>query len=119
MKRNDDLLRELLFRLEAEDDYLSVAFGITGSSSDKERAEYGHLLLLADAGFVELTGKHSNVVRLTNAGHDFLSAVRLDTTWNQTKKMASDAGLGTVKVLFDIAVAIGKKKLKDVIGVDF
>lgn len=119
MKRDDDLVRDLLFRLEAEEDYLSLVFANTKDNSESGRHEFGHILLLADAGFVDLSGRGGDIVRLTNAGHDFIAAVRNDTTWSKTKDVAGKAGIATLGMMFEIAVAIGKQKLKEVTGWDF
>jgi hypothetical protein len=117
VKRDEDLLRELLFRLEAQDDYLSHGYILTDGSSDQERREYGHLLLLDDAGYVKVS-RH-DYVRITNRGHDFIEAIRNDTTWNKSKEIAEKAGVKTVNILFEIAVSIGKQKLKEMTGWEF
>ena len=111
MRRDDDLLREILFKLEDEDDYISIEFGASTDSSEYDRKVFGHLLLLADAGLVELSGKYRESARITNYGHDFIAAIRDDTHWNQTKRIAESAGAKTIGILFDVAIGLAKQRL--------
>lgn len=112
-------MRDILFRLEAEEDYISGDFPEVLDADEKLNLERGHILLLADAGLVELLGRHRETVRLTNKGHDFLASIRQDTTWAKTKEIAGNAGVKTIGVMFDVAVAIGKQKLRDATGLEF
>lgn len=116
MKRDNDLIRELLFRLEREEDYISNSFVVHDDLSEEERREVGHIMLLADQGFVALSGKYGDQVRITNLGHDFLAAIRDETVWNKTKEAAQTAGAATLGVIFDLAMAYGKKKLTETTG---
>ena len=87
MKRDMDLIRDLLGQVEAIDadgSYLSV----------DDRLAVHQVSLMKDAGLVDANlledgnGLYNgaNVFRLTWAGHDFLDAVREDTVWNKIKK---------------------------------
>ncbi|MEP3946232.1 DUF2513 domain-containing protein [Ascidiaceihabitans sp.] len=116
MKRDDDLIRDLLFRIEAEGDHLSMDFTVTLGMSAEKRREVGHIRLLADAGFVALSGKSGDVVRITNDGHNFIAAIRDDTTWAKTKEVTSKAGVSILTVMFDVAVGLGKEKLTEITG---
>lgn len=116
MRRDEDLIRELLFRIEEEEDHLSTRYTLTIGMSKEARREVGHIQLLADAGFVSLSGRSNDMVRITNPGHDFIAAIRDDTVWNKTKEVTSKAGISTLKVLFDVAVGIGKEKLTEMTG---
>ncbi|WP_072245506.1 DUF2513 domain-containing protein [Roseibaca calidilacus] len=117
MKRDADLLRELLFKLEQERDYVSHV-DVDKDSSDQGRVEYGHLLLLDDDGLIELSGRYRNTVRITNRGHDFIAAVRSESIWAKAKAAASNAGTATVSMLFEVALAYGKRELKQATGID-
>ena len=119
MKRDDDLVREILFRIEAEEDHVSAAFSQSLDTSEQGRREFGHVRLLRDAGLLELSGKYGDMVRLTNKGHDFIAAVRDDNIWEKTKNVTSKAGVSTLGVLFDVALAFGKKKIAEIAGLDF
>lgn len=92
MKRDMDLVRQLLLRVEESE------YGILGSEDFmaegwEPRTVATHMQLLQEAGFLEanllthegqgaLRGK---VERLTWAGHDYLDAVRNDTIWNRQR----------------------------------
>ncbi|WP_299864171.1 DUF2513 domain-containing protein [uncultured Roseobacter sp.] len=116
MKRDEDLLRQLLFDLEQEDDFVSAAFVEHMNMPKEDRVKRGHVLLLADAGLVAPMSGEWSTFRLTNDGHDFIAAVRQDTVWNKTKETASKAGSVTLSMLFEIAVALGKEKLRQATG---
>ncbi len=115
MKRDDDYLRELLFRMESEDDY-DFANVETLSMDNETRKERYHLLLMEDAGLITQLSSEGSFFRLTNNGHDYISAIRDDTVWNRTKKVAADAGVTTLGVMFEIAVGFGKKKVAEMTG---
>ena len=85
MKRDMDIVRNLLQRAEAAD----------GSVSINEAVETYHVRLMIDAGLVEgriseeITAnspRHSYIHNLTWAGHDFLDAARNDTVWHTAKE---------------------------------
>jgi hypothetical protein len=91
MKRDMELIRRILKRLEAGEE---IDFG----DHQEERANY-HLLILMDAGFVDadLVYKYYSTVgnsfrfgpnkRLTMKGHDFLDAARDDEVWAEFLKV--------------------------------
>lgn len=56
MKRDDDLIRELLIEIEAHDDAYFICTNDKGSG-DEERLRHYHLVLLTDAGMLEQRGK--------------------------------------------------------------
>ena len=67
--------------------------------------EYYHLVLLSDEGFLERTGKHGDVFRMTMKGHDFVSMVRSDTIWGKAKQATGHLSGFSVTMLKDIATA--------------
>jgi hypothetical protein len=117
MKRDDDYLRELLFRMEEHPQAEWIHVKVL-SPSQEEYKETSHIDLLIDAGFVVPVKPGAQVVRLTNKGHDFIAAIRDDTTWSRTKEVASKAGTKTLGVLAEVAIAIGKEKVKELTGFD-
>src|SRR5690606_19796994 len=70
MRRDDELLRKLMLDFEAQDDPLLVHAQTLGADEEDQKIYY-HLRLLADAGFLQETGRTGGVFRMTNAGHDF------------------------------------------------
>ena len=90
MKRDMDLIREILQAIEARPDEGDV---LQISGRTPKEVNY-HIALLKDAGFVEATvdGDLSDafsfayVSRLTWQGHEFLDAARDDTIWHKAKE---------------------------------
>ncbi len=116
MKRDDDLIRQLLFRYEAQDDWV-VFVPDTVDMSKEERLEQYHILLLVDQALMTTVGK--STARLTAQGHDFLQAIRDDGIWSKTKAIvAEEGGNATLALLNQIAVALLKKKFTDLTGLN-
>ncbi|MFC4863138.1 DUF2513 domain-containing protein [Pseudomonas sp. JS3066] len=92
MKRNWDLIRELLLEIEAmEPGHLASLHCTDGCSL--EEADY-HLHLLEQAGLVECKEQHQwngesgrVASSLTLQGHDLLDSIRDQDTWNAKKTM--------------------------------
>lgn len=115
MKRDMDLVRKILFALEARSSPKAV-FVLPIEGYDELTVKY-HLLLLAQAGLIdfepEMT-KTGRVIRplvlgLNWAGHEFLDAVRSDTVWRKVIKYGKDKG-GSLP--FDLAKAAALNLLK-------
>lgn len=127
MKRDMDLLRQLLLKLETcnEDDgqsiwhYKSNDMPIDGYSW--EQVLY-HYQLAVEAGLVDQGGQ--GVMngflfrRLTWAGHDFVDAVRDDDIWRKTRQGATAAGGFSVELLKDLAKGFIRKKISEHTGID-
>ena len=116
MKRNKDLLRDVLFEFEGEKDWL-ILLPETAGMGESEWTKVGHVRLLCDAGFVAQVG--NGTYRLTNSGHDYLDAIRDDGIWEKTKAAVAEtggsAGLDLVK---KVATAFVKKKIEDHTGLE-
>jgi Hypothetical protein (DUF2513) len=103
MKRDLDLVRRILFRLEGEE---GASLSSPGWSSFVEDGHdiatiHYHLQLLHDAGLIEA----SEVMpgqwwpeRMTWAGHEFLDAARNEELWQETKRRVQ-ANLGSAPFL--------------------
>ena len=84
MKRDDDFLRELLFKIEEREngfDYVRTM----GEDSKK----LDHLRLLCDQGYI--CEESANVYRLRSQGHDYIEAIRDDGIWAKTKDAVAKA----------------------------
>ncbi len=108
MKRDDDLIRGLLFEAEASDDSLFGPF------DDEDEKGYAHAVLLCDAGFFQEV--QSGVFRITNQGHDYLAAIRDGGVWKKTKEAASSAGGVGLGMMKDIATAYVRQELSARLG---
>jgi len=114
MKRDDDLIRELLFEAEASDQpYLLAVLVMNPSDTDLKR--HMHAVWLSDAGFFQEVNK--GVFRITNQGHDYLAAIRDEGVWQKTKAAASTAGGVSLGIMKDIAVAYVRQELSTRLGI--
>jgi len=106
MKRNWDLIRSILLKLESQAEARGSLSpdGFTGF--DSEAVSY-HFKLLQSAGLIEAIdysslNELSLVARsLTWQGHEFLDKIRNDTVWNSLKttikSKSLDLSLDTIK----------------------
>ena len=115
MKRDFDLVRELLFYFEQKPDLSPVLYTapplIEGYSQD---AIKHHLILLYQGGLVDGEPMRSStsdriidmraVFALTWDGHEFLEKIRSNSAWEKVKKQALSAGYGlTFQALASVA----------------
>lgn len=113
MRRDDDLIRELLFEAEASDQpYLLAALHL--NSTKEELNRHKHAVLLCDAGFFQEINK--GVFRITNQGHDYLDAIRSEGVWKKTKAAASTMGGVGLGIMKDIATAYVRQELSTRLG---
>lgn len=130
MKRDMDLIRQILLEIEAgkrvfdiRSDEMSRALGIEeeGSMSREEADKWDyHLNLVDEAGLVEfrrLGGGGWFVEGITWSGHDFLDSVRDPDVWDRTKAGALQAGGFTVELLKDLAKGFIRKQIEDRTGI--
>jgi hypothetical protein len=124
MKRNTDLIRQLLIDLEGGDG--KNAFGmetILKLSTIKDETVPAHVRLMVDAGllttFVDHYGQtHSGKFSISNAGYDFLDSVRDEGVWRKTKDVIEDAKGFTLELIADIAKGFVKTQVKKLTGVE-
>ncbi|MHA6325019.1 DUF2513 domain-containing protein [Roseivivax sp. CAU 1753] len=114
MKRDQELLRSLLFEFEANEDWLLIVADTLGSNT-QDRVKSGHVRLLVDAGFVAPVA--NSTYRLTNDGYDYLDAIRSDTIWNKTREGAKSVGGVTLSMMREIAVTYLKQEVAEKLGV--
>ena len=105
MKRDMDLIRELLLKLEALPMRRGGIVSITPHADEIAVAGY-------DVDQIEY-----HLSQITPAGHDFLDSVRDPETWSRTKKAAAGAGGFTLELLSDLAKGFIKKQIEDRTGV--
>ena len=115
MKRDMDLIRQILFKLEE----LPMTGGWHNIEIDghtEEEITY-HVRLMDEAGLIEamdlttLGGTDWHPQRITYAGHEFLDAARSDKVWNTAKdKLLSVTGTLTIEGM-KIALGAAMKAL--------
>jgi hypothetical protein len=122
MKRDDDLVRNLLLDLEMADRVITGQHVVEGYS--QEQVSY-HLALILQAGLAQgprPTYSVGNadptipaavaVLRLTNEGHDFISTIRSDTVWERTKlKVKEVGGDVSLSILKEIGLQVSRSLL--------
>jgi hypothetical protein len=127
MKRDMDLIRELLLKLEALPmrpggivTIPSDAAEIAVPGYDSAQIDY-HLGQIRRAGFIDEGGSRPmsgiGFRCLTWQGHDFLDSVRDPKIWAKTKDGALAAGGFTVDLLKDLAKGFVKKQIEERTGV--
>ncbi len=115
MRRDDELLRQLLVRIEDHDDWIFHHY-VDSGSSDEHVTQYYHLQLLADAGLLEETGKHGGNFRMKSQGYDFLEAIRSEAGWGRVKSLAGKAATSGVEVLVQVAKEMVQQQIKAAMG---
>lgn len=120
MRRDPELIRQLMLKLEAFDKPATAIatvgyrenLSIDGYSADQV---YYHVDQILMSRWVDMAGGrgmnpsgHFSFRALTPAGHDFVDSVRDDAIWQLTKQGASAAGGFTM----DMLAALGKGFLR-------
>ena len=116
MKRDMDLVRQILFAIEKrsqeEDDVEIIVDGYTTSEINY------HLVILADAGLI--TAKYQKnlrddyiwqSIRLTWEGHEFLDAARDNTRWEKAKIVMTHMGGFALDVMKQLLIQYIKQDL--------
>ena len=130
MKRDMDLVRALLLRIEEfaqpittlRLDYLTARDPKLAVEGHDSLLIAHHVSLLLDAGLI--TGSRhpvdqSNIIisGLTWHGHDFIDSVRDPEIWRATKDGAKQAGGFTLELLGDLAKGLIKTQIEKHTGV--
>lgn len=109
MKRDLDLLREIMLKIEESDENLDITC-LTDVSSKYALISF-HVQLLIDSDFIEATPisimrqsfENYIITRLTSHGCDYLDSVRDEGVWSKTKssliQVGSSASLDIIKQL--------------------
>ena len=106
MKRDMDLVRELLLWMEGRSEH---AFFLTELPSLSSRETMiAHAQILQSGGFLEQG--QPGVLRISWSGYEFLEKVRDPEIWRNTKAGAAKLGSWSVKILGEIAGALIRSK---------
>lgn len=119
MKRNWDIIRDVLIEVEALDNARleTIQYGPVRDSDEPQKDAHG--VLLWKAGFIEgvdasNTGGDAVIVQgLTWTGHDLLETIQSQAVWERIKVIAKDKG---IELTFDSVKALGKMALTAIIG---
>lgn len=109
MKRDMDLIREILLKAEEYPDAIVPTFYTSADGITTQ----AHLTMLKGAGYLDhvksLAGGGYGW-RITWAGHEFLDEVRDPEIWSKTKEGAEKVGSWSVKLLGEIATGFVRAK---------
>ena len=126
MKRDPDLIRELLQLVEDQCDGVTIleSRNIKLGEYSSKQISY-HIAILGDAGLIMaqspgfLGGRETNwnIQRLTWEGHEFLAAAGNDQRWETVKKAMSQVGGFAYEVAKPVLVEMLKTQLQKMPGV--
>jgi hypothetical protein len=118
MKREMDLVREILLVIEAQEPRVSGISEVPTIGEWDPLIVYGHVLLLRDAGFLQrtdmLVGNPPKVFvsDLSWEGHEFLDAIRNTTVWERLKrKVLEEGGAIPLTLLKSLAIKLAADRL--------
>ncbi len=115
MKRDMDLMRDLLLKFEATTEPYMRQGELVGDDFLNAQAIDFHInLMLLD----DLLYDNGTALAPTNKGYDLLDMIREEDIWEQTKKSANDIGGFTGEVLVALAKGFIKKKLEKHTGLE-
>lgn len=130
MKRDMDLIREILLEIETgtiqfctltkhEANILQVNDSELCESDAKASKLAYHLELLENASLIECnnTSEFWRIRNITWNGHDFLDSIRDPEIWQRTKEGALSAGGFTIDLLKDLAKGYLKKRISEKTGI--
>lgn len=129
MRRNMDLIRELILKLEAIDFEAGTTVYLDANEPEVAIEGYRaddidhHLTLLGNAGFL-LPSTTRPMIGITFRGlswegHDFVDAIRDPIIWAKTKNGAAAAGGFTFELLRDLAKGFIKTQIEQYTAVKF
>ena len=109
MKRDLDLMRQILFDAEVydKDNFTYSSLGDENEGETATKTRLHHIHLLADLGFVTRyrPDNYSEVYRISDSGHNFIMLSRDNETWEKAKK----EGLGIMSLIMELLIKWGSK----------
>lgn len=124
MKRDMELIRELLLAIEANESNTAFAACDLKLKTDRERQEvYYNLQLMTDANLLEakmaksMEGIEDVVIeRMTWEGHEFLDNARNESIWKAAKETITKKGLSIENVGFGVLTQLLASAAKQYFG---
>ncbi|MEX0760051.1 MAG: DUF2513 domain-containing protein [Tistlia sp.] len=118
MKRDMDLCRQILFKLEEMDRPPRGTADFEGRFREAPAELYYQVYLLKDAGLIEAMDARSSSgdrwlpQKITWAGQEFLDAARSDTVWSKARARATEVG-GTLayQILKELCLQYAREQL--------
>lgn len=123
MKRDLDLVRQILFAMEDKKDIHRPVNAKTLNIPGWSVAEVNyHLMIMIEAGYLEGTIRQFEsdtnvfVLRLTWHGHEFLDAARDEDRWKEAKAVVKSVGSFTLEILKAILIDLGNNAARSMLG---
>lgn len=122
MKRDMDLVRDILLKIEAASEPGMADLLPADVTQEQLDLTTYNLNLLIDEGFVKgveahtLAQKNWFSLTLTWRGHEFLDDIREPEIWKKAKAGAKQAGAASLQFLWDIAKAYAKQQAREKLG---
>lgn len=129
MKRDLDLIREILFHFEKSEQSRLSKSALSFDGYTAEQVAF-HVEIMKEAGLLdhqivrprmgdgrEFLASFDRGLRPTMKGYDFLESVRDPKLWARTKKAATAGGAFTLELVGEIAVGFVRKQIEDRSGV--
>ena len=117
MKRDMDLVRDILLAVEEHDDDRFRPLELDIPDRPQPEVSY-HVMLLADAGLIDAADLSSpnrldwRPRRLTWAGHEFLEVARNNSIWSRAKQRVTQSTDGLAfDLLKSVLLALAKESL--------
>ena len=123
MKRDMDLIRDILLQIEEDNEFNEEQSVSTENLSEQNtRIISAHCRLIKQAGYINkltlASGGYILAGELTNKGYDFVDTIRDEKIWRKTKQAADAAGGFSVHLLSRLAIGFLEKKIEDTTGVE-
>ena len=124
MKRDMELIRELLLAIEDEETNVTVPASTLRLKNNRDEQEiFYSLQLMTDAGFLEaemvksMQGIHDVLIRrMTWEGHEFLDNARNESIWKAAKEIVTQKGVSIENVGFGVLTQILASVAKQYFG---
>ena len=121
MKRDLNLIREILLRIEAKENR-SAALALEVAGYTEGEVDY-NLDLLLHEGLVNGDGEwtfgnkyYVSINGLTWSGHDFLDSIREDAVWEAAAQKAQNSGHKLANLTIDVAKGIATSIIRERLG---
>lgn len=125
MKRDMDLIRQILLYIDGEENCNGTnSVRLTDSpidGRDWNEVSY-HFILLHEAGLIRGQNRDNRVIDISGLsweGHEFLDAIRDENVWEKTKSTATQIGSFSFETVKDVVKAALKKKIENLSDMTF
>jgi hypothetical protein len=122
MKKNWEIIREILLRLEAASSPNTYLNAKAISEYPTQEVAY-NMRLLSQAGYIKAKIHESSsgsgeigaalAIHLTNTGHELLDTIRSESVWSKITDTFKSKG---VEMTFDLVISVGKKVMESLLS---